>query len=140
MAALAATEARVGIAQLRSLLRQPAVANVPERADAVLDLISVIQRATSADAADVVAHFCSLRAVAEDAFYLQFYRLRRWLESQVSVRLPDGEEVPLTLDFREFPRVVQHYRRFAWEHDPRHRAFDEVDVVFAWREDGAAEQ
>ena len=134
MAALAATEALVGIAQLRSLLRQPAIAGVTERADAVLDVISLLQRPT-ADAGDVTAHFCTLRAVAEDAFYLQFYRLRRWLEALVTVRLPDGERLPLTLDFREFPRVVQHYRRLAWEHDPRHRAFDEVEVVFEWRDD-----
>ena len=130
-----AGESLVGIAQLRSLLLQPDIAAMPAHADAVLDVISLLQR--GAPAVDVVRHVCLLRELVESICYLPVYRLRRWLETVVIVELPDGETVPLSLDFRNFSRVVQHYRRVAWEHDPEHRTFDGISVIFRWRVPGS---
>jgi hypothetical protein len=56
-----------------------------EEVDALLDFRSLLRRRS--DAEQVIAQFCTLRRMMEDRHYLSFYRLRRWLENHLEVRV-----------------------------------------------------
>lgn len=117
----------VGLAHLRSLLAHEEVAESAERTDAVLDMISVLLH--QRPAAQALRAFCAVRQSCEPACYLALYRLRRWLESQIAVRVGTGNWRPLDLRFRSHALVVKHYQREAWEWQEADAA---PQVAFAW--------
>jgi len=82
------------------LLRASAAAHASE-VDALLEFRWLVHRRQDAEA--VVGLFCQLRRNMEERHYLNFYRLRRWLENQIeaSIRLRRGDPeriVPLSLE------------------------------------------
>ena len=120
----------VGMAHLRSLLSHDEVSNHPERTDAVLDVISLLLRESSAK--KVVQAFCRARLLCEPVCYLALFRLRRWLEQQVTVKI-DGEHAQaLNLSFKSYRKMVQNYQREAWESSDESDAMENVYVSFQW--------
>lgn len=56
-----------------------------DEVDALLDLRSVLRQRQDAEAA--LALFCRLRGMLETQHYLDFYRLRRWLENHIQAEV-----------------------------------------------------
>jgi hypothetical protein len=122
----------LGLAHLRSLLAHEEVAASSERTDAVLDMISVLLQGGAARQA--VQAFCKVRETCQPVCYLALYRLRRWLESQAEIRVNHGGWQPLELNFKNYRRLVQNYRREAWEWSDGTVPAQEFEVRFSWKQ------
>lgn len=84
-----------------SLLGTPG-AVTGEEADLLLDFRSALRRREDAEAA--LALFCDLRRRLEPRHYLEFFRLRRWLEGQLvsearACPAAPAQAAPVRLDF-----------------------------------------
>lgn len=121
----------LGLAHLRSLLAHEEVATSTERTDAVLDMISVLLQGGSARQA--VQAFCKVRAVCQPVCYMALFRLRRWLEQEVTVRVNHGSWDTLRLSFTDYRRLVQNLRREAWEWSDGDVPLQHLEVRFCWR-------
>lgn len=121
----------LGLAHLRSLLAYEEVAISTERTDAVLDMISALIQGGSARQA--VQAFCKVRKVCQPACYMALFRLRRWLEQEVVVRVNHGTWNSLQLTFTDYRRFVQSLRREAWEWSDGDVPLQHLEVRFCWK-------
>ncbi len=76
---------RCALEVIDDLLGLPRAAVSGEEADLLLDLRWELRRRTEAETA--LRLFCDLRVRMEKRHYLAFFRLRRWLENQVSAEV-----------------------------------------------------
>jgi len=127
----------VGLAHLRSLLLHEEILGDEVKTDAVLDVIGLLLR--QAPAGHVVKAFCRMRRVCGRACYLALYRLRRWMEGEIMVRVGYRAWQPLELKFVHFRKVIQDYSRAEWEANLESDSPSEVPVIFCWRGNGALE-
>lgn len=126
----------VGLAHLRSLLTHEDVVGSASRTDAILDMISVFL--TGGSCRNAVQTFCRVRRECQEVCYLSLFRLRRWMESHVMVRVNHGDWQSLDLSFQDYRKVVQNYRRQFWEWQDSAGEESSVEVRFAWKSDSAA--
>ena len=127
----------VGLAHLRSLLLHEEIIGDEAKTDAVLDVIGLLLR--QAPAGHVVKAFCRMRRVCGRACYLALYRLRRWMEGEIMVRVGTRAWQPLELKFVPFRKVTQDYSRAEWEANLEAESPTEVPVIFCWRGNAALE-
>lgn len=127
----------VGLAHLRSLLMHEEIVHDEVKSDAVLDVIGLLLR--QAPAGHVIKAFCRMRLVCGQACYLALYRLRRWMEGEVRVRVGQGAWQALELKFADFRKVQQDYARAEWETNVGAASLASVPVIFCWRGVGALE-
>lgn len=121
----------LGLAHLRSLLNHEEVSSSAIRTDAVLDMISVLlQEGPSRKAVEA---FCRVRGVCQPVCYLALFRLRRWLEQAVLVRVNHGAWRNLDLSFQNYRNLVQNYRRQVWEWSDDPSMPQQLEVRFAWK-------
>ena len=121
----------VGLAQLRSLLLHEDIARDEDKTDSVLDVIGLLLR--QAPAQPVVRAFCRMRRICGSTCYLALYRLRRWLEGQIMLKVGDHAWQPLELKFTDFRRMMQDCVRAEWESNLEAASPAEVAVTFCWR-------
>ena len=123
----------LGLAHLRSLLTHEEVATSAERTDAVLDMISVLLQ--NGPARQAIQAFCKVREVCQPVCYLALFRLRRWLEQAAEVRVDHGRWQSLELSFVNYRRMVQNYRRNAWEWSDADAnvPVQNLEVRFSWK-------
>jgi|GEM_PF-2481302 len=121
----------LGLAHLRSLLSHDEVACSGERTDSVLDMISVLLQ--EGPARKTVQAFCHVREVCQPVCYLALFRLRRWLEQNIVIRVNHGHWHAMSLSFQNYRKLVQHYRREAWEWNEGETAMQDMEVRFAWK-------
>lgn len=126
----------LGLAHLRSLLTHEEVAASAERTDAVLDMISVLLQDGSARHA--VQAFCKVRETCQPVCYMALFRLRRWLEQEVTVRVNHGGWRSLELSFANYQRLVQNLRREAWEWSDSEVPAQHLEVRFSWKHESLA--
>ena len=120
----------VGLALLRSLLGHEEVSQNARRSDAVLDMITVLLR--QGQAKSVLKAFCQVRVACGPVCYLAIFRLRRWMEQEMMVKVGGNGWEPLKLAFADSRRVIQSYQRQAWEWDASGSKMDDISVTFAW--------
>src|SRR5882757_1367932 len=75
----------VGLAHLRSLLLHEDIVQDEDKMNAVLDVIGLLLR--RAPAQPVVKAFCRMRRICGSVCYLALYRLRRWVEGQIVLKV-----------------------------------------------------
>ncbi|TLD72819.1 hypothetical protein FEM03_01740 [Phragmitibacter flavus] len=121
----------LGLAHLRSLLTHEEVAASSVRTDAVLDMISVLLQ--GGPARQAVQAFCTVRETCQPVCYLALFRLRRWLEDQAEIRVNHGGWQSLELTFTNYRRLVQNYRREAWEWSDGSVPVQDLEVRFSWK-------
>lgn len=121
----------LGLAHLRSLLNHEEVAASSVRTDAVLDMISALLQGGAAR--QVVQAFCKVRETCQPVCYLALFRLRRWLEDQAEIRVNHGGWQSLELTFTNYRRLVQNYRREAWEWSDGSIPVQDLEVRFSWK-------
>lgn len=103
-----------------------------EDVDTLLDLRFLLHRRENPE--EILSLFCKLRRSLEQAYYLEFFRLRRWLENHIqarvtSVRGGSGHIVPIRLDFF----CVEAIRYYCLARTSRHQPFSSPRVHFAFR-------
>jgi len=121
----------VGLALLRSLLIHDEMVMHQSRADAVLDLVGLLLR--QAPASRVVQSFCEVRELCGPVCYMAIFRLRRWFEGQIMVKIGQDDWQTLDLSFRNYQRLLRSHRRQCWEWQMDVQSIDQIPVSFAWR-------
>ena len=119
------------VAQLRSLLSHGEVTADQQRSDAALDMISSLRE--EASPLRVLRAFCQVRRTCEPVCYLILFRLRRWLESQIVVKVAGGGIQALDLSFQSIERVTQEYRRRQWEWSDGSEPLNSIQVAYRWK-------
>lgn len=121
----------VGLALLRSLLTHEDIVRDEAKTNAVLDVIGLLLR--QAPALPVVKAFCRMRRICGSVCYLALYRLRRWVEGQIVLKIGSHGWQPLELKFVDFRRMLQDYGRAEWESNLETTSPQDLAVTFCWR-------
>lgn len=113
----------------------------PAVIDALLDLKFALTHRN--DVEEILRVFCQLRGRLEKRYYLAFYRLRRWLENQLEVRVSPGrgyasQVFPINLEARTFAGITGSIRAAAQESNAVFSQSDSLTIEFDFRTPSAA--
>ncbi|MEM9480621.1 MAG: hypothetical protein AAGA58_13280 [Verrucomicrobiota bacterium] len=102
--------------------------------DSLLELKFLLIERSNPEA--VVAAFLGIRRRLEKCEFLLAYRLRQWLENQISVQVTsDGRALmtqPLRLHGYCLRHAIQHYQREIFENKLEVNSLGEIKVSMAW--------
>lgn len=118
-------------AQVQAVLLHPEVLDHAGRSDAGCDLLLALLEPEEAEG--VLRAFSALRQACGEACYLPLFRLRRWLETAVEMRVGDGEWRSCSLIDPDFGRTLRRARNFCWEMDLSQASPSAIPVEFRWQ-------
>lgn len=118
-------------AQVQAMLLHPEILASEARTDAACDLLLAL--AVASEPESVLRAAGALRQACGAACYLPLYRLRRWLEAVVEVRVGDADWAALDLLDPDLDRCVRRWQARRWEMDLSFATPAEIEVEFRWR-------